>query len=107
MGLVMMKKELPTRPLEVIPNDSMDGDTLWKALTQCWRPVPKLRPSAVEFRTVVSNPSTSIFVYLFFFGNLIDKDHHTRGVEAQDGVPRNTNWAASARFSVQTHSPQI
>lgn len=66
MWLVMMKKELPPRPRESIHSNSMDGNLLWAALTLCWRPDDKLRPSAAGFMTMVSDIDMVLLPHTYF-----------------------------------------
>ncbi|KAF8594712.1 kinase-like protein [Ceratobasidium sp. AG-I] len=55
MGLVMFQKELPPRPLDLIPKGSEHGDALWATLTQCWSHDPESRPSAAAIGHMIKN----------------------------------------------------
>lgn len=67
MGMLVLKKQLPPRPAEFIPDHSEHGDILWAALTQCWSPEPASRPTAAEVRDMVG---CSIFFYRLLYTNL-------------------------------------
>ncbi|KEP45504.1 tyrosine kinase catalytic domain protein, partial [Rhizoctonia solani 123E] len=43
---VLLQKKIPSRPEQIIPTKSIDGNKLWAILTQCWSYDPKIRPSA-------------------------------------------------------------
>ncbi|KAG9090017.1 hypothetical protein FRC06_001249 [Ceratobasidium sp. 370] len=57
--VVAVKKELPTRPEDHIPSDSLHGSILWDLLKTCWAYDPKDRPSAEKvgniMRTITSD----------------------------------------------------
>ncbi|KAF8601108.1 hypothetical protein BDV93DRAFT_510375 [Ceratobasidium sp. AG-I] len=52
MGLVMIRKQLPPRPVDLISEDSNHGRKLWKILEQCWSHNPELRPGVAAVRDV-------------------------------------------------------
>ncbi|KEP45079.1 tyrosine kinase catalytic domain protein, partial [Rhizoctonia solani 123E] len=43
---ILIPKKMPTRPEQVIPTKSIDGDKLWAILAKCWSYDPKDRPKA-------------------------------------------------------------
>ncbi|KAG8790758.1 hypothetical protein FRC12_011120 [Ceratobasidium sp. 428] len=46
MRAVAIKNEIPKRPEETIPSNSLHGDALWLLLMSCWEQEPDKRPEA-------------------------------------------------------------
>ncbi|CAE6483435.1 unnamed protein product [Rhizoctonia solani] len=43
---VVVQRKIPSRPEKLVPERSVNGNTLWSILTKCWSYDPKDRPSA-------------------------------------------------------------
>jgi hypothetical protein len=51
---VLVKRELPTRPIEYMPISSQRANDLWRMLERCWSYEPVDRPGICELRDFVS-----------------------------------------------------
>ncbi|KAG8725664.1 hypothetical protein FRC12_024154 [Ceratobasidium sp. 428] len=49
------QNRLPARPQELIPSESVDGDTLWSLLIGCWAHEPASRPTAKTVQRAMAN----------------------------------------------------
>ncbi|KAG9118815.1 hypothetical protein FRC07_006489, partial [Ceratobasidium sp. 392] len=45
---VVMRKEVPSRPINQMPTDSSQGDLIWSPLKSCWSNEPSDRPASLE-----------------------------------------------------------
>jgi hypothetical protein len=51
---VLVKRELPTRPIEYLPTNNQRANDLWQMLERCWSYEPVDRPKICELRDFVS-----------------------------------------------------
>ncbi|KAF8596200.1 kinase-like protein [Ceratobasidium sp. AG-I] len=53
LGKVSLERKIPQRPIDCLPHENLQANTLWKLLVQCWAYEPETRPSAVEVSDIL------------------------------------------------------